>query len=315
MTATVASAPGKIILFGEHAVVYGRPAIAVPVVNVRAKVVATADPRGLPGQVRVVANDIRLDSRLDELPADHPFALAVHAVTEQLGIQHMPAMRLQISSTIPIASGLGSGTAVSAAIARALSAFLGHPLADDQVSHVAYQVDQRYHGTPSGIDNTVIAYSQPVFFVREQPFTRMCVGQPFTVVIGNTGISSSTGAVVGDVRLHWQADPPAYERLFDEIGAIALQARLAIETGHTEQLGPLMSRNHALLQQLDVSSPELDRLVAAALRAGASGAKLCGGGRGGNMIALATPETAPVIAQALRASGAVDAIITTIGKS
>ncbi len=313
MPAFAAYAPGKIILFGEHAVVYGRPAIAVPVNQVRAKASVTAILAGAPGQVHIVASDIGLESSLSDLPADHPLALAITGVTRQLGIEQLPSLRLQITSTIPIAAGLGSGAAVSAAIARALSAFLGHPLADDQVSHIAYQVDQKYHGTPSGIDNTVIAYAQPVFFVRGQPFMRLCTAQPFTVVIGNTGIASSTAQVVGDVRQRWQAEPVKYERIFDEIAAISRQARILIEEGPLNELGPLMTRNHTLLQELDVSSPELDRLAEAALAAGASGAKLCGGGRGGNMIALANAETAPAVAEALRAAGAVNTIITTVG--
>jgi mevalonate kinase len=314
MPAYAAYAPGKIILFGEHAVVYGRPAIAVPVSQVRAKASVTPDPLGASGQVRILARDIGLESSLSDLPKDHPLALAVEGVLQQAGVTHPPALRLQISSTIPIAAGLGSGAAVSVAIARALSAFLGHPLADDQVSHIAYQVDQKYHGTPSGIDNTVIAYAQPVYFIRGQPFARLCTVQPFTVVIGNTGIASPTAQVVGDVRQRWQASPAVYEQLFDEIASISRQARTIIEEGPVAELGPLMTHNQALLQQLDVSSPALDRLVAAALAAGANGAKLCGGGRGGNMIALADPETAPAIADALRGAGAINTITTTVGE-
>jgi mevalonate kinase len=312
MLAVSATAPGKIILFGEHAVVYGRPAIAAPVSEVRAKVTVTPLFDGPPDHVHIFASDIGLDSTLADLPADHPLGLAVKGVREQLGMDHLPALRLVISSAIPIAAGLGSGAAVSAAIARALSAFMGHPLADDQVSHVAYLVDQHYHGTPSGIDNTVIAYAQPVFFVRGQPFARLCLAQPFTLVIGNTGITSPTGAVVGDVRRRWQADPDAYERLFDEIGTVARQARQVIEEGPTTELGPLMTRNQEILRRLDVSSPELDRLIDTALGAGASGAKLCGGGRGGNMIALTDPAAAPAVAAALRGAGAVNTITTTI---
>lgn len=312
MPAVVATAPGKIILFGEHAVVYGRPAIAVPVTQVRAKATASADPTSPPGQVSLLAGDIGLNCNLDDLPLDHPLAIAIRSTATQLGIEHLPALRLQIHSTIPIASGLGSGAAVSAAVARALSAFLGHPLADEQVSHIAYLVDQKYHGTPSGIDNTVITYAQPIFFIRGQPFQRLCAGQPFTVVIGNTGISSPTGDVVSDVRRRWQADPARYDKLFDAIGEIGLQARAAIEDNPAEALGPLMTRNQSLLQELDVSSPELDHLVGAALAAGAGGAKLCGGGRGGNMIALASSENADMIAEALRAAGAVNTIVTTV---
>ena len=312
MPAVSASAPGKIILFGEHAVVYGRPAIAVPVTQVRAKAAVTADPRGAPGQVRIIAKDIDLDVELDDLPQDHPLAQAVNGVAEMLKIERLPALRLQISSTIPIASGLGSGAAVSTAIARGLSAFMGHPLTDDQVSYIAFRVDQKYHGTPSGIDNMVIAYAQPVFFMRGMPFKRLCAAKPFTVVIGNTGISSPTSETVGDVRRQWQKDPQGYEQLFDQIGELAMQARDAIESGNVETIGPLMSRNHALLQTLNVSSLELDRLTTAALDAGSGGAKLCGGGRGGNMICLTSPERAPEIAQALTQAGAVSTIVTTI---
>lgn len=312
MPAVTASAPGKIILFGEHAVVYGRPAIAIPVNQVRAKAVITADPIGKPGQVRLMASDIGLECWLNELAADHPLALTFYEVGAQLGIERFPAIRVKISSTIPIASGLGSGTAITTAVARAVSAFLGHPLENDQVSHIAYVVDQRYHGTPSGIDNTVIAYAQPVFFVRGQSFQHLCARRSFTVVIGNTGISSPTGAVVGEIRSRWQQDRERYERLFDEIGSLTTLARQIIETGSPDDLGPLMTHNHALLQSMDVSSPELDRLVDAAVTAGAGGAKLCGGGRGGNMIALCKPETAPAVDFALRENGAVNTIVTTV---
>lgn len=312
MPAITASAPGKIILFGEHAVVYGRPAIAIPVNHVRAKAVVTADPIGAGGQVRLMASDIGLECWLSELDNDHPLAITFREVAAQLGIEQFPALRMKINSTIPIASGLGSGTAVTVAVARALSAFAGYPLENDQVSHIAYIVDQRYHGTPSGIDNTVISYAQPVYFVRGQPFQQICTPQPFTVVIGNTGVSSPTGVVVGEIRSRWQADPERYEHLFDEIGSVAVLARQAIELGTPVDLGPLMTRNHALLQTLDVSSPELDRLVEAALAAGAGGSKLCGGGRGGNMIALCSPENVAAVESALRENGAVNTIVTTV---
>ena len=315
MPAIMATAPGKIILFGEHAVVYGRPAIAIPVKQIYARASITANPAGQPGEIQIISRDIGLNSRLDHLPEDHPIAITLRLVAEMLNISHLPAFRLQITSTIPIAAGLGSGTATTVAIARALSAFLGHPLEDDQISHIAYTVDQRHHGTPSGIDNAVVAYAQPIFFVRGLPFERLCVRQPFTLVIGNTGVASPTGQAVEDVRRGWQANPAAYERIFDEIGWITREARRAMEQGLVADLGPLMTRNQALLREIDVSSPELDRLVDAALGAGAAGAKLCGGGRGGNMIALANPESAGAVATALRGAGAVNVFAILVSGS
>lgn len=309
MTAISASAPGKVILFGEHAVVYGRAAVAVPVNQVQAKAVISASP-GKPS--RIEAPGISLESEVDALPAEHPLALAVRGVQEKLNLDHLPSFRLKITSTIPIASGLGSGAAVSVAIARAVSAFVGHPLNDAQVSALAFTVDQTYHGTPSGIDNTVITYASPVMYVRGQPFERLRVAEPFTLVIGDTGVSVPTSGVVSDLRRRWVETPNRYEPLFNRIGAIAREARRLIEVGRPEEMGPLMNSNHSLLCEIDVSSPELDRLVDAAQKAGALGAKMSGGGRGGNMIALVRADKAQSIAQALCEAGAAHTIITQV---
>jgi mevalonate kinase len=211
-----------------------------------------------------------------------------------------------------MAAGLGSGAAVSVALVRAFSAFLGHPLDDRRVSDLAFEIDKLYHGTPSGIDNTVITFNLPVFFTRGRPVETIPVATPFTIVIGDTGIASPTARVVGDVRSLWQASPDRYEQLFDAAGRIAQAARQAIEDGRPQAMGPLMDENHALLQAMGVSSPELDRLVEAARQAGALGAKLSGGGRGGNMIALVEASSAEGVAQALESQGATHTLITHV---
>ncbi len=307
-----AAAPGKIILFGEHAVVYGQPAIAVPVTKVRAKAFVTANPKSEPGTIRLQASDISLDAILADLSQDHPLAQAVRGVFQILQIAHPPAFTVRVSSTIPLASGLGSGAAVSVAIIKAVSGFLGHPLASGEISALAFEIEKSYHGTPSGIDNTVIAYEKPVYFERGQPILMLHVPVPFTIVIGDTGIASSTALAVGDVRQAFEQEPVRYEAMFEKVGWISRKARGLIEEGELEPLGILMDENHALLQDIGVSSPELDRLVTTARLAGAFGAKLSGGGRGGNMIALAAPETAQVVAQALLDQGAKRTIITRV---
>lgn len=307
-----AIAPGKIILFGEHAVVYGQPAIAVPVMQVHAKATVIPNILGSPGEVRILAPDVGLDSFLDQLAPENPIGMVVRSVLSAFGIDYLPACTLKVTATIPIASGLGSGAAVSVAVIRALAGFLGNPLPDEKVSALAYKIEKIHHGTPSGIDNTVVTYVQPVYFVKEQPVETFSVAKPFTMVIGDTGIPALTKESVGDVRSAWQAAPPHYERLFAAAGSIAKTARQAIERGHPEWLGPLMNENHELLQEMDVSSPELDRLVKSAKEAGTLGAKLSGGGRGGNMIALVEAENAHLVADALQAEGAVRTIITEV---
>ncbi len=305
---TSASAPGKIILFGEHAVVYGRPALAVPVTQVGATVGVSAARSG----VHIEAPDVSLTAELSTLAPDQPLAAAVRAVFAALNISSPPGCTVRVESTIPVASGLGSGAAVSVALMRALSAFLGRPLPDDAVNRLAYEIEKLHHGTPSGIDNTVVTYARPVCFVKGRPIETLRVKAPFWIVIGDTGIPAPTRESVGDVRRQWEADRPAWEARFDRAGEIARQARAAIEAGNVAALGPLMDANHALLQEMTVSCPELDRLVDAARLSGATGAKLSGGGRGGNMIALVPPEKAVAVAGALSQAGARRTIATEI---
>lgn len=312
MPALSASAPGKIILFGEHAVVYGRPAIAVPVSQVSARATVLANPRGQAGAVTIQAPDIGLEASLADLPAENPLAAAISGTARALGIAHIPACTLRVQSSIPVAAGLGSGAAVSVAVIRALAAYLGHPLPDEQVCEIAFEVEKIHHGTPSGIDNTVITYAQPVYFVKGRPIERLQVRRPFTIIIGDTGVVSPTSVAVGEVRKAWEKRKEQFEALFDSAGAIADSARQAIEGGSLELLGPLMDANHGLLRKMGVSCPELETLVLAARRAGALGAKLSGGGRGGNMIALVTAERATRVENALKQAGAARVITTLI---
>ena len=303
------SAPGKIILFGEHAVVYGRPALAVPVTQVHADVELTDSSRT---GIWINAPDIDLHAEVNTLPSDHPIASVIHNFLFISRISLFPNIDIKITSTIPVASGLGSGAAVTVALTRALASHLDYPMPDDEVNSFAYEIEKLHHGTPSGIDNTVVTYAKPVYFVKGQPIETFAVGNPFTIVIGDTGISAPTKESVGDVRKLWEADQAKWETAFDQVGEIADQARSAIESGKWHLLGELMNQNHALLQKMTVSSPELDNLVSAALDAGVAGAKLSGGGRGGNMIALVEKEKAPAISEALLSAGAKRTIVTTI---
>jgi mevalonate kinase len=314
MPAISASAPGKIILLGEHAVVYGQPAIALPVTKVQAKAIVTANPRGASGVIRIQAPAIGLEADIHDLPSEDPFKIAVDGTLSALGIKRPPACTLRITSTIPVASGLGSGAAVAVAAIRGLSTFLGHPLTNEQTSSLAFEVEKIHHGTPSGIDNAVVTYGKPIYFIRGMPFVLLHVPVPFTLVIASTGIASPTAITVGDVRRLWEADPVRWEQLFYAIGEISRNGRILIESGEPSRLGELLNANHELLQELGVSSLELDQLVGCARKSGALGAKLSGGGRGGNMIALVKSENAADVAAALQGAGAAQTIITSISE-
>jgi len=310
-----ASAPGKVILFGEHAVVYSRPAIAVPVTQIHVDVEVLDSPRK---GIWIQAPSIDLRAELDSLPDDHPIGSAILKVFSTLrlssphGSGQGEGLEISIASTIPVAAGLGSGAAVSVALIRALASHLSSPLSDEQVNSLAFEIEKFHHGMPSGIDNTVITYAKPVYFMKDKPIETFKVGKPFTIVIGDTGIPAPTKESVGAVRRLRMRDQYAIEDIFNEIAQIALIGRRSIESGKPELLGELMDQNHEYLQALTVSSPELDTLVEAARKAGALGAKLSGGGRGGNMIALVDQPKAESVAGALIAAGAKRAIITEI---
>ncbi|HET9905112.1 MAG TPA: hypothetical protein VFQ23_00680, partial [Anaerolineales bacterium] len=149
-------------------------------------------------------------------------------------------------------------------------------------------------------------------FTKGKPIEIFKVGKPFTIVIGDTGVSAPTKESVADVRKLWTENPKRFEVIFDEVADISFAARRVIEEGWVDMLGTLMNENHAYLQEMTVSSPELDRLVSAARTAGASGAKLSGGGRGGNMIALVEEHKAQNVAEALMGAGAKRTIITKL---
>jgi len=312
MSSTLSSAAGKVILLGEHAVVYGRPAIAVPVSDLRATVEITSQSPG--SGVIIVAEDIGQSYRLDEdYESDAARALqtTVRNTLQYLGISEDQALRIVVRSQIPIARGMGSGAAVATALVRALAEHYGRHLTARAVSDLVYQTEAIFHGTPSGIDNTVIAFEKPVYFVKGQRADIFWVGKPFTLLIADTGIPSKTRAAVEDVRRAWLADRPRYEALFDEIGTTVESGKQAIAEGKLRELGQLMNRNHGLLRELGVSCRELEALYLAALDAGAKGAKLSGSGRGGCLIALVDERTQDEVASALRAAGA-QALIKTV---
>ncbi|HFC12686.1 MAG TPA: mevalonate kinase, partial [Anaerolineae bacterium] len=199
---TSAAAPGKIILCGEHAVVYGYPAVAIPLTQVTAR--ATVEPRDAVGVELVLADiDVVVDPFAEGIEAQYPLVEAVRAVAAYFGRTQLPPLTITLQSSIPIASGLGSGAASAAAIIRALLRHFGDPASNELVSRLTYSVEKQFHGTPSGIDNTVVTFQQPVYFVRRRPENiteTFVVSEPLIFLVADTGVRVETKAVVSDVR-------------------------------------------------------------------------------------------------------------------
>lgn len=309
------SAPAKVILFGEHAVVYGKPAIAVPVFSLRANAEVRPHPPHQRGLI-VEAADLNrvLPINIDDDLVDDALAVTARLVLAALNTTP-PDVTVRLTSTIPIASGLGSGAAITTAAARAIAYASGVTLTPERLNEIVYEVEKHYHGTPSGIDNTVIVYEQPVYFRRNHPIESLSVASDITLIVADSGQPSPTKAVVSDLRRRFQAEPDIVQPVLDHMGAIAEAARQHLMSGQIHELGPLMTRNHHHLAALGVSSARLDQLVTASLASGALGAKLSGGGRGGNMIALVQPGKAATVIEGLRSAGAVNIFKTEVKRS
>jgi mevalonate kinase len=305
---TTGSAPAKAILLGEHSVVYGRPALAVPLDGIR---VSVSIKEAETPNIHILSVATGSDLTLQSADPSHPLAQIVRLTLDELQ-SATPSLNITIDSTIPIAAGLGSGAAVSVAIVRALAEHLGRPLSAEKQAQLAFEVDKSHHGTPSGIDNTVIAYGSPIRFVRDAPVQKLALGARLHLVIGDSGITSPTSHAVEQVRKQWLAEPVEYERIFDAISEIVGRAEPALARGDVMELGSLMSENQVLLERMGVSHPKLERMIQASMQAGSLGAKLSGGGMGGVMLALVESEQGETVRDGLLVAGASQVLVTEV---
>ena len=290
--AQMAAGHGKIIILGEHAVVYGSRAIAAPIpLAVRARVVDADEG------VWLVVPRWGVEHLLRPDPARRQsFERPAGLILEELGLTDR-AMRIEVFSEIPRAMGLGGSAAVAVAIIRAIDRHFSLGLDDAEVNALAFRSEQVAHGTPSGIDNTVATYGRTLLYRAGSPpeTSDLYVERPLTFVVGMTGVESLTARTVARVREAWTRYPEVYERMFRGIDALTVQAVEALRSYDLERLGELMNVCQGLLNGLQVSSPELEQLIQIAREHGALGAKLTGGGGGGSMIALCGDDGGAVV--------------------
>lgn len=302
---------GKVILFNEHFVVYGLPAIASAI---GAKTTALVERRTGSG---VEISDERPETKGYKAGKATQQKESMDLMLKFMNINTMKnAYRVTLAGDLLAASGVGASAASCAAIARAFSEELGLNYSDEKVNEVAYEGEKGYHGTPSGIDNTAATYGGLIWYKREgssQLMERMKLKKPVEIVMGNTGLVADTKAVVGAVKERKEKEPEKYGRIFQDAKELVNHARKQLETFDLQKVGDHMNENHALLQQIGVSCPELDLLVDLARNNGALGAKLTGTGRGGYMVAL-TPGKGlqERVAKAMEKKG-FQALRTTIG--
>lgn len=291
---------------GEHAVVYGWPALAMPV----AGVAATATVWASEASPSVVALDLGRVTPIDA-PGDDVAAIAVRGALRAAGHLKAPPWRVEVSSTIPVGRGMGSSAAVAVAAARGTLTALDAAADHSQVVAVALGAERAAHGRPSGIDPAVVAEGRPMRF-QAGTAAPLAVGGEFRFLVGDSGCPGDTGAMVTMVRTARTAARHTYDDWFAAIGSLVGEAEAALATGDQKDLGRLMNANHALLGRMGLATEALEGLVARARAAGAMGAKLTGAGGGGAMIALVTAEGEADVARALREAGAAGVYSTVL---
>lgn len=289
----------KVILLGEHSVVYGHPAVALPLHDLRMR--ATAVP--VPGPSRLCSLDYR--GPIDR--SGPRFACVARAFDKAREFSGRLGQSFEITtrSDFPHARGLGSSAAASGAVIRAVLDACRRDASADELFALTQMAERVAHGNPSGLDAAATSSSSPIRFQggRMRPVSQRIAHAH--LVIADSGVQGSTREAVSGLRRRYEQDAEGTGPLIDGLGALARTAITALHDGDAPALGEAMNRAHTVLAGLDLSLPVLDRLVGAARRAGALGAKLTGGGLGGCVIALTGSEgAADRVRSALRRAGA-----------
>ena len=273
-------AAGKIILLGEHGVVYGRHALALPISS---------------------AVGVRLTDA-SELSHDLPDEFVGRLLVE-VGVAET-TWRIDVDSDLPFGKGLGSSAAVAVAMARAFNARLGLGLDDERVNAIAFESEKLAHGTPSGVDNTLATFARPMLFHNDGglrfEFLEPAAAPPLVIAWGEE--TGSTKKMVAGVRERYSKSSAHYNAIFDEMGRLSRDGARLLEGGDWVGLGALMNICQGLLNAIGVSTPGLERMIALARESGAAGAKLTGAGGGGSIVAMC-PGNVRVVAEALRRGG------------
>jgi len=304
------SAPGKGILFGEHAVVYGKPSI-VGAIDRRIHVnLETRDDHMI--NIKSNVKPFEFTFPLDDIESAEGFPYIQKAISAAFGkIGKKSGLDIEISSDFPPASGLGSSAAVSIATIKAVYEATDSTITNKELAALGHIVEFEVQGAASPTDTAIATFGGILFIEPGIGEYKRIKGQ-LPLVVGCTGIERSTKALVDGVRALKAKTPERIDGIMDSIEKITRDAKNRIENG--EEIGELMNINHGLLSELGVSSSNLERLVNAARGAGAKGAKLTGAGGGGCMIAYA-PENKGAIAKAIEEHGgtAFKSVIITDG--
>lgn len=289
----------KVILLGEHAVVYGQPAIALPLTDLAMTVKIESREAG-----QVVLSKAYQGPLVAMAEVYEGIRQLINRLLKHFRADEMP-FTMTITSNIPQERGMGSSAATAIAIVRAFFNFFDEPLPKQDLQRWASIEESITHGSPSGLDTATAAHDEAVWFIKGQQPEKIDMSLDGTLILADTGIQGQTGLAISVVRENLTNEPETGQHHIDQIGEIAKSTRTAIAENNLVKIGNYMNEAQSHLSALGISHPKLDELINAARHAGALGAKLTGGGVGGTMIALTTngEQTTRVI-KALEDAGA-----------
>ncbi len=314
---------GKTILFNEHFVVYGIPAIASAIQDqTTAEVELTDDLTPSENEGSMSGDGWVLEDKREANPGYKEKKLeqqkdSIERVLKAADFNTKDKnIKITVNGNLKAVGGVGASAAICVAIARALNRNFDLGFDDEKINEVAYEGEKAYAGTPSGIDNTASTFGGLIWFEKTDEgskIDRLSLENPVEIVLGNTGLTTDTAKAVASVRKRKEKNPEKYNKLFEQAKDLVMEAKEELLNSNFEEVGKLMNKNHTLLQEIEVSHPKLDELVDIARDAGALGAKMTGGGLGGYMLAL-TPgkELQEKVAKAIEDAG-YEAVRTRIG--
>jgi mevalonate kinase len=294
------SAPAKIILFGEHFVVYSNPAIVAAIdrrIRVQAEVIDKSRINIKSGEtslsVPIDSNDnyiMSLDSSSISL---FPIFKCIKYVFKEENLSNV-GVNIEIDSQIPYGEGLGSSAASCVSTVAALYSLFSDP-DKSLIFETARIMEQNIHTNSSGVDCYVSTFGGIVNFEPDKGFSNIRPKKKFTLLIGTSGIKHSTGKVVSQVRQFRQKNSTVFKELSSKAQVICERAINSMNEGDESELGNLLTENHKLLSILGVSHPEIEKLIEICLDNGALGAKMTGAGKGGAVIALIPKDSSKEI--------------------
>jgi len=305
MRTVISIAPGKSILFGEHAVVYGFPAIAMAIsVNSKCQITEIKD-----NKIKIILHNYNQIFEADNIQTlsqklnskYNQIIQCFHNFQNNFGVK-IKNIEIKIVSNLFPSAGLGSSASIAVSLINALNCYYEVNLNKEEINSLAYELEKIVHGSPSGIDNTICTFGNAIYFENGK-FEFIEIPREFLFLITYTNIEHDTKEAINRIRYLKGTKPNKTEQLLKQIGKISKKAKVELTSNNIQKIGKLMNLNQKYLSNLQISNDEISEIIDISLKNGAFGSKLTGAGLGGCVITLGKRKDLEKISSILKAEG------------